>query len=169
MAFEYDDGNVEVVILGGVNKTTGKKNPTELKGYYLRKITIETKFGTKPFYVFKTAQGTQGLIGSGNLNSLMESKIVNLQTHVIDTGTTKDVGKGNPMKVFKVGQDNQDSLTSSEANSSYEATEIDFPADEEEEEETYTPPAPAARKPATSSTPSSEARAKVQALLSRNK
>lgn len=110
MAFEYDDGNVEVVILGGTNKKTGKSNPTDLTGYYLRKDSIETKFGNKPFYIFKTREGDKGVIGSGNLNKIMESKVVGLLTHVVDTGTTKDVGKGNPMKVFKVGQDAGDSI-----------------------------------------------------------
>lgn len=170
MAFEYDDGNVDIVILGGTNKTTGKKNPTEIVGYYLRKDTIKTKFGTKPLYVLRTKNGDKGIIGSGNLNKIMDTKALGLQTHIIDTGTTQDVGKGNPMKVFKVGQDRSDSLDVSSISElpstegSYDYSE-DSAEDLNDEVEYARPTAP--RTPAAA--PSADAMARAQAMLKRNR
>ena len=166
MPFEYDDGNVEVVILGGTNKTTGKKNPTDLTGYYLRKDTIDTKFGTKPFYVFKTKNGNKGLIGGGNLNGIMDTKVIGLLTHVIDTGETKDVGKGNPMKIYKVGQDRSEALTPG-LESSFGSTSSENDEDDLEGiTASYEEPAraaPSSRAPARP--PTAEQQARVQAML----
>jgi hypothetical protein len=177
--FEYDDGNVEVVILGGTNKKTGQKNPTDLTGYYLRKASIETKFGVKPFYVFQTKKGQQGLIGGGNLNKIMETKAVGLLTHVVDTGTTRDVGKGNPMKVFKVGQDKNDSIDTSYASTPQAVGLADEGSGDEEhdfgydggDEETQdeTPPPRPQKAAAPAALPTGKGRADVQALLNRQR
>lgn len=166
MAMQYDTGEVQIVVLGGTNKKSGQKNPTELKGYFLRSSTIKTKFGEKPLYVFQTEEGEQGLIGSGNLNKLMQSKRVGLMTHIIDTGTVKDVGKGNPMKVFKVGQDASDVLDETLGASS-ESVNYDEPLSDDEDE--FEAPVVAARPiapKAPAATPSSDVQARTRALLS---
>jgi hypothetical protein len=169
MGFEYDDGSTSIVVLGGVDKKTGKKNPTELIGYFLKSETINTKFGEKPLYVFKTSTGTKAIIGTGNLNKIMASKVPGLLTHVIDTGEKRDVGKGNPMKVFRVGQDPSDSMDAPRAQeASFEevADEEVSSLEEETVEELPASPTPPAQP---AKTPSADKQAQLRALLNKAK
>jgi len=107
MAYEQLN-ETQVISLGGVSQKTGKKNPTELEGYYLGSELRPNKFNPdkpKNFYKFQTASGEVGIYASAGLDKIMQGARVGLMTKVTDTGKTRDVGKGNPMKIFSVAQD----------------------------------------------------------------
>lgn len=111
MAYDELAGDVKIVKLGGVNKE-GKKNPMEVEGYLQYVQELHNKFNpSKPqkFYVLKTRRGLEGIYGKGGLDKLMSQAVPGLLTKIVDTGETKDTGKGNPMKVYKVFQDKDDS------------------------------------------------------------
>jgi len=100
---------LRVVTLGGVDKQ-GKKNPTELQGYYLgyeKRVDKFNKEKLKNFYKFKTAEGTLiGVYGSAGINEVMQSEltVLNAWTTLINTGKTLEVNKGNPMKIYEAEQ-----------------------------------------------------------------
>lgn len=183
-------GDVKTVTLGGVNKTTGKKNPTELEGYYLRVEGRPNKFNKdKPqnFYVFQTKEGEVGLYGKAGLDREMKKAVAGRMTKVINTGKTVDTGMGNPMIVFQVMQDRSNTINVDEFNpptptqSAGEHSDDDgeggwAPSGEDELEDiTYEevgedippPRATAPRQPA--SAPSADRQARVQALLSKGR
>lgn len=56
--------DAEVTIsLGGVNKKTGKKNPTSIEGYYLGSRVVESKKGESKIHFFQTSKGNVGVWG----------------------------------------------------------------------------------------------------------
>lgn len=162
MAFKKLD-DVKQVVLGGTNKETGAKNPTSLEGYYIRKEEKPNKFNlAKPqaFYVFETQTGLVGLFGKAGIDREMKKANLGLMTKVIDTGTTLDTGKGNPMRVFEVFQDSENSIGTSEPAIVDDEPEFD----EEEEAAPIAAPVRAPSRPAAVSTASMS---NAQALLSR--
>lgn len=61
---EVSSLDAEVTIsLGGVNKKTGKKNPTSVEGYYLGSRTVEGKKGDSKIHFFQTSKGNLGVWG----------------------------------------------------------------------------------------------------------
>lgn len=164
-------GDVSIVVLGGTNKETGKKNPTELEGYFLRKEERPNRFNpVKPqaFYVFQTEDGEKGIFGKAGIDREMKKASVGVMTKVVDTGTILDTGKGNPMKVFKVYQDKSNAIEVAEAEeavASYDDTVVDE-EDDEQELDVVIPTRPIAAK-AAASTISPARQAQVQALLNK--
>lgn len=61
--------DAEVTIgLGGVNKKTGKKNPTSIEGYYLGSRSVEGKKGESKIHFFQTSKGNVGVWGKTDSN-----------------------------------------------------------------------------------------------------
>lgn len=133
MAFK-ELGEVRIVQLGGTNPNTGEANPTEVEGYYLRKELRENKFNKKvpqAFYILQTQHGDVGIYGKASIDKGMNSASVGTMTKIVATGEELDVGKGNPMKVYKVFQDPTNTIEVA-------ATLGDEPETEEEDDNTYT-------------------------------
>lgn len=87
MAFkEVADLSADVTIaLGGVNRKTNKKNPTQVEGYYLGKREVEdrkTKSGKAFIYFFQTPEGNIGVWGKTDMNRKMESATEGTMTRV---------------------------------------------------------------------------------------
>ncbi len=168
MAYE-EIGSVDVVVLGGVDKTTGRKNPTELEGYLVEIQQRPNKFNPNQpqnFYVFQTQAGLKGVYAKAGINSVLKGAQLGAMTKLVATGETLDTGKGNPMKVFKGFQDKKNTidvttvqLTTTDDTESYESEEAEVEADEP----VLPPPARPARAAAA---PSAANQAAVQALLS---
>lgn len=180
MAYEFDS-DIKILVLGGVNKETKVKNPTQVEGYWRGTTKVTTKFGEKDAYVLETKDGKVALLGGAGLRSEFKNKKEDYMTIVIHTGQTLDTGKGNPMVVFKVGQNKKDYDPAGPQESSIQSASADAEdpysyADDGEEESLFAeeeavdevPVAPA-RKPAQplAKTPSAERQAKVAALLNR--
>ena len=185
------------VTLGGRNKETGKLNPTSAKGYYLGSFESQNKFNKDKKnvnLVLMTPQGLLGLTAPSHLVKKMKENETNLAKRNVDVRGLmveisfvgeQDVGKGNPMKLFKVGFDPENrgsaelTLLSEESESNYsddepseddyEAGGVDFPTDAEEESygavAEYV--APVIQQNVAAS--AKERAAKVQALLAKNK
>lgn len=171
-------GEVQVVRLGGTNPETGRKNSSEIEGYYVGSQSRPNKFNKeKPqkFYTFKTKAGLQGIYGKGGLDKLMAGATVGAMTKVIDTGELKDVGKGQPMKVFKVLQDrtNVDSNIGQEVEETYSASnedesdDSDLFGEESASDEVVT--APARRATTAPAVNTAALQSKVQSLLNKSK
>lgn len=174
-------GEVTVVTLGGINKTTGKKNPTELEGYLLGIEDRANKFNPgKPqkFYLFQTKDGEVGVYGKAGIDSVLRGARLGAMTKLVSTGETLDTGKGFPMKVFKAFQDKTNFIDIGPTNAPAEAaaqdsyTGIDEEVAQDDSDDSLfdeTPPARpvAARTPLA--TPDAARQAKVQALLAKSR
>lgn len=167
-------GSVEVVVLGGVDKASGKRNPSELEGYLLSVEQRPNKFNpAKPqnFYIFQTKEGNKGVYGKAGIDSVLKGARLGAMTKLVATGQTLDTGKGNPMKVFKGFQDKTNTVDvsaidfSTESHSDAEADIAEYDAVEEDHVEAYSAIAPS-RPIARPSAPSADKAAAVQALLS---
>lgn len=179
MAYEILD-DIRPVVLGGVDKKTGKKNPTQLEGYYLRVESRPNKFNPdKPqnFYVFQTAEGQVGIYGKAGIDREMKKATLGVMTLVKDTGQVLDTGKGNPMKVFQIAQDkanvlDADSLAASnvapQSDEDY-ASQADDELSEIDVEDDETPPARPVAPKVPLKAPSAERQAALQALLSKTR
>lgn len=168
-------GEVQTIQLGGINKTTGKKNPTELEGYYLGSEDRPNKFNSnKPqkFYMFETADGQVGIYGKTGLDRVLRGARIGAMTKVVSTGEVIDTGKGNPMKVFKAYQDKANfievaSQPSSTTDDGEQQSDQEYASEEVEEDE----PAPTklvAKVPMTAIS-DSDRQAKMQALLNKHR
>ena len=177
MAYESLEQEFRGIKLGGIDQKTGKKNPTEIEGYYLGFEQRPNKFNpTKPqhFYKFQTSDGLVGVYGtSAGLVRAMRNAVEGRMTKLVDTGETLDTGKGNPMRVFKAWQDKNNTIDPASIALSDEVTAGNYedPTDEDSEEESLdeVTPARATRPAIPVSTPSSSSQARVQALLGKSK
>lgn len=173
------------VSLGGINRKTGKKNPTQVEGYYLGSRTVEdrkNKNGLSYIYYFLTANGNVGVWGKTDLNKKMTSASTGAMTRVTCTGQ-RETPNG-PMYVYKLEVDKDNTMDVSELgaasstaadayndggdeDAAYVASDdgdTGLTADEEDEnQEAALLAAEAAAKAAA------ERKAKVQALLSKKK
>ncbi len=177
-------GEVEIVVLGGINKLNGKKNPTELEGYFLNVEDKPNRFNKhvpQKFYTFQTKDGDKGIYGKAGIDKGMRAATLGAMTKIVDTGELLDTGKGNPMRVFKVYQDknntidvaNLDSGTPLAASAAYEETGDAYgeTAVDAEDENLFddAPPARAVAPSAPATTVNAAAQARVAALLNKNR
>lgn len=177
--------DVQTVVLGGTDKN-GKRNPTQLEGFFLRTESRPNRFNPgKPqnFYVFQTETGEVGVYGKAGLDREMKKAKIGAMTKVVNTGKKLDTGKGQPMTIFEVYQDKTNAIKVEEIISTAqtvssqdlsedgaawadEATEDSF----DDEEPMDVAPAPRAVAPQRTATPPSAAQqAKLQAVLNRNR
>lgn len=100
------------VSLGGVNRKTGKKNPTQVEGYYLGKREVEDKksrSGVSYIYYFQTANGNVGVWGKTDLNKKMASAVAGAMTRATCTGQ-RETPNG-PMYTYKLEVDRTNIIT----------------------------------------------------------
>lgn len=183
MAYESLEQEYKIVKLGGIDKTTGKKNPTQLEGYYLGFELRPNKFNPqKPqhFFKFQTQAGLVGTYGnSAGMVRAMRNAVEGCMTKLVDTGETLDTGKGNPMRVFKAWQDKANTIDVSTVNveeptasdDNYTSTD-DIPSDDalfddEQAVDEIVPPRPVAPKVAP--VVDHARQAKLQAMLAKSK
>lgn len=182
MAYEkvgmFTENNIK---LGGINKKTGKPNPTTLEGYYkgTKEVKNEVFEGVSQIHVFKTKAGDVGVWGAANLNYQIKDCQKGVSTLIKFMGT-KPSKKGSPMQVFEVLQDKSNADGSIEVTAgpleeaeepSHEADEPSFDdgsfdVEEIEAEPAYVAPV-APRQPARPV--NSDAKSKVDALLASRK
>lgn len=181
--------DAEVTIsLGGVNKKTGRKNPTEVEGYYLGSRSIEDrkkKSGLSYIYFFQTANGNIGVWGKTDLDKKMASAVVGAMTKVLSTGQ-RETPNG-PMYTYKLLIDDTNRIYVPNTLSSAAATEttsdsgatVGYDEDEayaaetagDEDDGLSADEEDAAQEAALAAAAktAAERKAKVQALLGKNK
>jgi len=99
------------ISLGGMNKKTGKKNPTQVEGYYLGKKEVDSpkaKTGKAYLYIFQTSAGNVGVWGKTNLDRKMSQAVVGQMTRVSQSGTQET--KNGPMYLYSVTQDDENTI-----------------------------------------------------------
>lgn len=100
-----------VIKLGGTDKKTGKKNPTEIEGYYLGARTVpnkKSKTGKGLIHVFKTPSGNTGVWGTTHLDRSLSQVIAGVMTLVTFKGMKET--PNNPMYYYGVKFDNSNRL-----------------------------------------------------------
>lgn len=118
MAYE-EIGEIQTVVLGGVDKKSRKTNPTELEGHFVAVEQRPNKFNPqKPqnYYIFQTPVGLRGVFGKAGIDRVMKGALLGAMIKLVSTGELLDTGKGNPMKVFKAYQDKNNRIDASEVS-----------------------------------------------------
>jgi hypothetical protein len=97
----------KTVKIGGVDKKTGKKNPSSIEGYYLGAREIADKYSSDKMgklHAFQTAEGNVGVFGKTDLNRKLAVVIPGTMVRVTAAGSVP-TNKGNDMLKFKVEVD----------------------------------------------------------------
>lgn len=163
--------------LGGVNKKTGKKNPTQVEGYYIGSRNVESKkakTGFAKLYFFQTKEGMLGVWGKTDLDRKMAQVKPGTMTLVKQSGTVPT--PNGDMYKFTVAVDTDNTIEvdlPASDNNTAEETSTEAYASEETEEEEEAPdeitPARATPPARPASAPDAARQARVQALLSAGK
>lgn len=175
------------VSLGGMNKKTGKPNPTKIEGYYLGTkeiVSKKSKTGFDYLHVFQTAKGNVGVWGKTHLNRQMKDVAVGVMTQA--TFVKMKPTPNGDMYEYKVRLDRSNTISvAAPSNSSIEASEPEADAGSYEtyaEEDTGAEdeslfaeeavedemPAPMPKKPTKpAATPSAERVARMQAFINK--
>ena len=172
--------------LGGVDKKSGKTNPTTITGYYIGTRDVaspKSKGGVAKLHVFQTKNGNVGVWGKTNLDQKMLGVQPGVLTKVDFTGMVQT--KNNPMYKYRVACDESQQIEVNTAapeaaedeaganagaeDFSNDAAGYDDPEeagleDEEPAADEITPPRSAPPK-SKAAAPSPERRAAVQNLL----
>lgn len=179
MAFkQISDLSADTTIsLGGTNRKTGKKNPVSVEGYYLGSRTVadaKKKSGQSFIYFFQTAQGNVGVWGKTDMDRKLASATPGNMVRVsFDRMVPTPNGE---MYKYKVEQDADNTIevdTPRQAAPAQDETEDssvnsfshvfgadeDLVQDEDDQDDAIQAAALAA----------AERKAKVQALLNKNK
>lgn len=93
------------IALGGVSKE-GKKNPSQIEGYYLGSRTTKSdrsKNGVSNIYVLQTAEGNVGVWGKTHLDKQMPNVTPGAMIRITQSG--KQRTKNGDMYLFEVEQD----------------------------------------------------------------
>jgi hypothetical protein len=161
------------IALGGVNKKTGKPNPTSITGYYLGSKEVTTGFGPAQVHNLQTENGITGVWGKTDMNKKLSAVPHGVMVRITQSGMKKIPGR-NPMWVYKVEVDESDTInataTAEEENdefpheADYEESAVDS---DEEEHMDEIPTVPTLRR----ATPpvNAERAAKTKSLLSKTR
>lgn len=165
--------------LGGKDRKTGKAHPTSIEGYYVGSKEIaspKSKTGFSKLHVFQTSKGAVGVWGKTDLDRKLASATIGVMTRVTFTGLKET--KNNPMYVYKVEVDADNSIDvaslegaseESDVSESYgsedeESSELD-PGDESPLPDEVPPQRATPPKAAAAATPSKAQQERARALL----
>lgn len=171
------DADVTVAI-GGVNRKTGKKNPTSVEGYYLGSRKVESKKAKDGFaqiHFLQTAKGNIGVWGKTDLDRKIVGVTVGAMIRISHTGM--QATPNGEMYKFKVEVDTDNSieiLSAGEQNFDFEESSEETPDDgfgfEQTEDYGQEPEGYGqVEAPRVSSAVQQDRKARVEALLNKNK
>lgn len=158
--------------IGGVNKKTGKKNPTSAEGYFLgsRKVdSKKSKTGYALIHFLQTSKGNLGVWGKTDLDRKLANVIPGTMIRITHSGM--QATPNGEMYKYKVEIDNDNTIEVAATNDdapvaqeedSYSDSNSSF---EDTEDDSYDSGAVAAAQAAQAA----ERKAKVQALLNKGK
>lgn len=161
--------------IGGVDKKTKKKNPTQAEGYYLGKRVVEGgKYGPSTIFFLQTPKGNVGIWGKTNLNNQMAGVSPGCMIRITYAGQVPT--PAGDMHKYKVEVDEDNTIdvsalsNSTDTEEAVEDTEEDdqvgqTPEDDEFTDEYEAPEAVAVK----SNVGKTDRAAKVAALLSNKK
>ena len=161
------------ITIGGKDKKTGKSNPTKAEGYYLGSRVVEGgKYGPSTLHFLQTAGGNVGVWGKTNLDKQL--KLVKLGAMIEITYAGMVETKNNPMHTYKVRQDKSNTIEVSGSgdagweDSSFESQEAEDGFDNLQDEE-ESAPAPVRVSPTAALGSAAERKARLDAVLGKNK
>lgn len=165
------DANTTIAI-GGVNRKTGKKNPTSAEGYYLgsREVpSTKSKTGKCWIHYLSTDEGNLGVWGKTN----MDKKIVQVPTGTMVriTFTGMKPSKNGDMYVYSVALDKENTIDMEAEFGGNPRNETSFGLFEsgDGEEEDVDGGDDYEETPVAATLSAEQKKAKVQAILNRNK
>lgn len=168
LSFEAD----QTISLGGINKKTGKPNPTQVEGYFLRTKAVpdkKKKSGYSYIHLFQTAKGNVDVWGKTHMDNQMVNYTPGTMLRVTQAGTrTTPNGE---MFLYEIEFDPSNTIevavqattTVAHAEEGEEYVEVA----EDEVEEPFIAPAKAPKVAAKA--PTSAMQAQIQAALLKNK
>lgn len=98
--------------LGGINKKTGKPNPTRIEGYFLGSRDVESKMsktGLAKIHFIQTPKGNVGVWGKTDLDRKMKQVAAGVMVRITQDGKVNLPGK-QPMYKFRVETDSENSI-----------------------------------------------------------
>jgi hypothetical protein len=106
MAYEKvkDLSTDTVVKIGGVDSKTGKKNPTQMEGYYLGSRVVQTNNGESRIHVFQTPKGNIGVWGTKDLTDKL-SQVIPGTMVLVEYGGKRNLKGGKTLHTYTVSQD----------------------------------------------------------------
>lgn len=141
MAFqEVADLSADTTIsLGGVNKKTGKANPSKVEGYYLGSKKVadkKKKSGFSFIYILQNDKGNIGVWGKTDLDRKMQAAPVGAMVRITQSGMTPT--PNGDMYKYQVAFDPENTITVLAVG--YQAAEESYDNNEAEdnEEDSYT-------------------------------
>ena len=161
------------ISLGGTNRKTGKKNPDSIEGYYLGSRQVEDKkkkSGVSYLYTFQTAKGNVAVWGKTDLDIKMRSVAVGTMVRASHVGM-KPTPNGEMYK-YKVEIDDENTIEvqgtpeAPLADDDGDSADVGFAAQASTEDDIDNNDEDLAQAAALAAL---ERKAKVQALLSKNK
>ena len=168
------------ITLGGVDKKTKKKNPTQIEGYFLgSKETGPNKFNkakTDLVHIFQTPKGNVGVWGKTDLDRKIKNVVPGTMVRATFDGTLP-TNKGNDMLKYKVEVDESETIdvgdlieTSDNGGNDNNTQYGDDPAiDDEDYDNENEDSAETLVANSSNSVTAAERTARVQALLSKSK
>jgi hypothetical protein len=187
---EVQDLDAEVTVaIGGLNRKTGKPNPTKAEGYYLgtkQTVSKKSRSGFAALHILQTPKGNLGVWGKTDLDRKMANVTPGTMIRVSANGKVStpngdmykfkvEVDAENTIEVnlsenSAIGAEEESNPGFSEgasadetAEENYEETSLD--AEEEAEQVDDIPPARATAPRQAAQTPDAARQAKVKALL----
>ena len=168
------------IALGGINKKTGKPNPTTVEGYYVGSRSVDTDFGPAQLHVLQTADGNVGVWGKTDLDRKIAAVAAGSMIRATHTGQVKIPGR-NPMHKYKVEVDSEDTIDVGSAadtqapvldqydEDGYQKEEYTESSTDEDEALDEVTPTRAAPPKQLAKTPDAARQAQAKALLSKGK
>jgi len=146
------------------------KTTKSIEGYYLGFRTTTNSYGDSNLHVFQTPQGNVGVWGSTNMDQKLKNVKPGTMTRVTANGLAPKKPGKNPMKLFEVAVDEDNTIEVSNADTSLPGDEHeeeqDYGADDEHEEESEFEPDFVASRTGKSA---AERKAEVEAMLKSRK
>jgi hypothetical protein len=143
MAFrEVTSLDADVTVrLGGVDKKTGKKNPTQQEGYYLGAKEInspKSKSGKAALHIFSTPKGNVGVWGKTNMDQKLKGVTPGTMTRV--TFKNMQATPNGEMYVYTVETDGDNTIdvglnTAAAEDTGFDGGDTDVTTKEETAEE----------------------------------
>jgi hypothetical protein len=137
MAFkQVQDLDAEVTTaLGGTSRKTGKKNPSQVEGYYLGSKTVANSKGGTPsqLHILQTPEGNLGIWGKADLNKKLLNVKPGAMVRLTHTGM-QATPKGEMYK-YRVEQDEDNAVEVAPLSLAQPKVDLEDSYEDESEEE----------------------------------
>lgn len=157
--------------VGGVNRKTGKKNPTSVEGYYIGSKQVDSpkaKSGKAYLYILQTPKGNLGVWGKTDMDKKMQQVTPGNMIRITHSGM--QATPNGEMYKYTVEQDDTNVIEVAASNVPEQADDSEPSFDQEESFDAATPnDLDEEDDRQAQALAQAERKAKVQAMLNKNK